>query len=68
MEGLVQGIPLQERIIFEGDFNRHVGKKARQYIGFHGGFGFSKLNEEGKSIIDFLMTYGLKIVNTHFKK
>ena len=35
---------------------------------FHGGFGIRELNEEGKSILDFLMAYDLKIVNTYFKK
>ena len=39
-------------------------------IEFHGSFSFSfgKLNEEGKSIIDFSMAYDFKIANTYFKK
>ena len=68
MEGLVQQIPLQERIILGIDFNGHVDKEARQYARFHGGFGFGKLNEKGKIILDFSMVYDLKIVNTCFKK
>ena len=68
LEGLVQGIPLQEKIVIGGDFNGHVGKEARQYAGFHGGFGFGDLNDEGKSILDFSMAYDFRIVNTCFKK
>ena len=65
---MVQGIPMQEKIVLGGDFNGHVGKDARQYVGFHGGFGFGELNEEDKTILNFSMAYDFKIVNTCFKK
>ena len=68
LEGLVQGIPTQEKIVLGGDFNGHVGKEAGQFVGFHGGFGFGELNEEGRSILDFSMAYDFKIANTCFRK
>ena len=68
LEGLVQGIPPQQKIVLGGDFNGHVRKEAGQYAGFHGGFSFGELNEEGKSILNFSMTYDFKIANTYFKK
>ena len=32
------------------------------------GYGFEKINNEGKSILEFTMAYGLIITNTKFKK
>ena len=63
LERLVRGIPTQETIVLSGDFDGHVRKEVRQYVGFHGGFDFCKLNEEGRSIFDFLMAYDFKITN-----
>ena len=68
LEGLVQGIPTQEKIFLGGDFNGHVKKEVGQYARFHDGFGFGELNEEGRSILNFSMAYDFKIENTCFKK
>ena len=38
------------------------------YREVHGGYGFGEINNEGKSILDFTMKYGLIITNTRFKK
>jgi Reverse transcriptase (RNA-dependent DNA polymerase) len=68
LEGLVQGIPREEKVFIGADLNGHVGRETRQFRGVHGGFGFGGLNEEGQSILDFSMAYDFKIMNTCFKK
>lgn len=68
LEGLVQSIPVTEKIFIGGDLNGHVGKEAGHYAEVHGGFGFGEVNNEGQSIIDFALAYNLKIANTCFKK
>ncbi|XP_028803128.1 uncharacterized protein LOC114758263 [Neltuma alba] len=68
MEGLIQSILTMEKIFIGGDFNGHVAKDARQYAGAHCGIGFGVRNNERQAIIDFSLTYNLKIVNTCFKK
>ena len=67
LEGLIQGIPLQAKIALGGGFNGHVGKEARQYVGFYVGFFIGEQNKEGKSILHFSMAYNFNIVNSCFK-
>ena len=61
-------IPRWEKVIIGGDLNGHVGKEGNGYRDVHGGYGFEEINNEGKSILDFAMAYGLIITNTRFKK
>ena len=68
LEGLIQMIPRGEKVIIGGDLNGHMGKDENDYREVHGGYGFRKINNEGKSILNFVMGYGLIITNTRFKK
>ena len=68
LEGLIQIIPREEKVIRGDDLNGHVGRDKNGYREVHGGYGFEKINNEGKSILDFAMAYGLMITNTRFKK
>ena len=65
VEGLVQGIPQQKRIFLCEDLNGHVGSQKRHFTNAHG---FGDLNEKGQTIIDFSMTYDVRIMNTCFQK
>ncbi|XP_020233683.1 craniofacial development protein 2-like [Cajanus cajan] len=68
LEGVIQGIPMGEKIFLGGDLNGHVGGDSRGYEGFHGGHGLGVANREGKTILDFSLAFDLTIVNTCFKK
>ena len=57
-----------EKVTIGGDLNGHVSREGNGYREVHGGYGFGKINNEGKSILDFAMAYGLIIINTTFKK
>ena len=61
-------IPRKEKVIIGGDLNGHMGRDGNSYREVHGGYGFREINNEGKSILDFAMAYGLIITNTRFKK
>ena len=61
-------IPRDEKVIVEGDLNDHVGRDGNGYREVYRGYGFGKINNEGKLILDFAMAYGLIITNTRFKK
>ncbi len=68
LEGLIQDIPLGEKIFLGGDLNGHVGSTSEGYESVHGGFGIGEVNAEGKSILDFSAAFDLTITNTCFKK
>jgi len=68
LEGLIQDIPLGEKIFLGGDLNGHVGRVSRGFEGLHGGYGLGEINAEGKSILDFSLAFELTIANTCFRK
>lgn len=68
LEGLIQGIPQEDKIFLGGDLNGHVGSQAGQFAGAHGGLGFGDLNEEGQTILEFSLAYDFRVMNTCFKK
>ena len=43
----------REIIVSLGDFNRHVGKCAKNFEGVHGGNGIGKRNAEGRKLLYF---------------
>lgn len=51
-----------------GDLNGHVGREGSAYRNVHGSYGFTKLNNEGKAVLDFAMSYELIIANMMFNK
>ena len=68
LEGLIQDIPLGEKIFLGGDLNGHVGSVSRGFEGMHGGYGLGELNAEGNSILDISSAFDLTIANTCFRK
>ena len=68
LEGLIQDIPLGEKIFLGGDLNGHVGRVSRGFEGVHGGYGLGEVNAEGNSILDFSSAFDLTIANTCFRK
>ncbi|GJW28207.1 craniofacial development protein 2 [Tanacetum coccineum] len=56
-----------QRLIFGGDLNGHIGAATEGYAGVYGGFGYGVRNEEGHAI-DFAIAHDLVVVNSHFKK
>jgi len=53
LEGLIQDIPLGEKVFLGEDLNGHVGSVSKGFEGLHGGYGLGEVNAEGKSILDF---------------
>ena len=47
-----------EKIIIGGDLNGHVGRDGNGYKKVHREYGFEKINNESKSILDFAMDMG----------
>ena len=68
LEELIQMILREEKVIIGGDLNGHVGRDRNGYREVHRGYGFGEINNEGESILDFAMAYGLVITNIRFKK
>ncbi|XP_042499841.1 craniofacial development protein 2-like [Macadamia integrifolia] len=68
MDELMHNFRSVEKIIMGGDLNGHIGKDRRDYVEVHGGFGVGERNEEGTSVLDFVVTYDLSIANMLFTK
>ncbi|XDV44123.1 hypothetical protein PO909_012458 [Leuciscus waleckii] len=62
----INNIPHTEELILAGDLNGHVGTDREEYIRWHGGKTRGQRNEEGKTILDFMRTTDLALVNTFF--
>jgi len=61
-------LKMNGKCVISGDFNRHLSKMQDGSEGLFGGFGFGKENVEGERILDVADSFGLKVVNTLFKK
>jgi hypothetical protein len=68
LDALVSNVPISEKLFIGGDFNGHVGSTRVGFDGVHGGFRYGSRNQEGKSILNFVLAYDLIIVNTLFRK
>lgn len=68
LDDLVRIIPNDQILYMGGDFNGHIGERADEYVGTHGGFGFGTRNEGGCDLLEFAMAHELVIVNSCFKK
>ena len=55
-------------MIIGGDLNGFVNRDGNDYREVYGGYGFEKINNESKNILDFAMVYGLIITYIRFKK
>lgn len=68
MNDLMAGISEKEMVVVGGDLNGHVGKESTGYEEVHGGNGYGERNKDGERILDFGITWDMRIYNTWFKK
>ena len=68
LDGVIQELPTAERLLVGGDFNGHVGASNRGFEEVHGGHGLGVQNDEGLCLLDFALSYEMKIINTMFIK
>ncbi|XP_047111657.1 craniofacial development protein 2-like [Schistocerca piceifrons] len=68
LDGVMVGVPENERVIVGGDLNGHVGGRKGGEERWHGGGGYGERNEEGKKIVEFAVAFDLVIMNTYFQR
>ena len=68
LDGLIESISTEERIVFGADLNGHVGKGNIEDEEIMGKYGAGTRNKEGSMVVDFGKRMDLEIVNTYFKK
>ena len=68
LDGLIESISKEERIVFGADLNGHVGEGSIGDEEIMGRYGAGTRNKEGSMVVDFGKKMDLAIVNTYFKK
>ena len=68
LDGLIESISKEERIVFGADLNGHVGEGNIRDEEIMGRYGAGTRNKEGSMVVDFGKRMDLAIVNTYFKK
>ncbi|XP_071694924.1 uncharacterized protein [Rutidosis leptorrhynchoides] len=68
LDEVVRMCPPDHRLLIGGDLNGHIGTDVEGSPGAHGGFGYGVRNEEGFSILEFVVTHDMVVVNSFFKK
>ena len=68
LEGLIESISTEERIVLGADLNRHVGKGNTGDEKIIGRYGAGTRNKEGSMVVDFGKRMNLAADNTYFKK
>ncbi|XP_071697219.1 uncharacterized protein [Rutidosis leptorrhynchoides] len=68
LDEVVGSCPADHRLLIGGDLNGHIGSDSERYTGFHGGFWYGVRNEEGRSILNFVVAYDLVVANSFFRK
>ena len=66
VERVIEGLPVEERVIVGEDLNGHIGTSGGGVERIHGGFGFRRANAEGRRVLDFAVSFDLAIANTFF--
>ena len=68
LDGLIESLSKQERIVLGADLNGHVveGNVGDEEI--MGRYGAGTRNKEESMVVDFAKRMGLVVVNTYFKK
>ena len=67
LDGLIESIAKEERIVLGADLNGHVGEGNIGDEEIMGRYGAGTRNKEGSMIVDFGKRMDLAIVNTYFK-
>ena len=68
LDGLIESVSNEERIVLVADFNGHVGEGNTRDEKIMGRYGAGTKNKEGSMVLDFGKRMDLAIVNTYFKK
>ena len=68
LDGLIESISKEERMILGADLNGHVGKGNIGDKEIMGRYGAGTRNKEGSMVVDFRKRMDLAIFNTYFKK
>ena len=68
LDGLIESISTEERIVLGADLNGHVGEGNIWDEEIIGRYGAGKRNKEESMVVDFGKRMDLAIVNTYFKK
>ena len=68
LDGLIESISKEERIVLDADLNGNVGKGNIGDEEIMGRYGAGTRNKEGLMVVDFGKRMKLAIVNTYFKK
>ncbi|XP_068213401.1 uncharacterized protein [Palaemon carinicauda] len=68
IDGVIQELEEQERVIVGANLNGHVGSENEVIGRVHGGRGIGERNPDGESVVDLAVSFDMAIVNTFFKK
>ena len=68
LDGLIESISKEERIVLGADLNGHVGEGNIGDEEIMGRYGAGTRNKKGSMVVDFGKRMDLAIVNTYFKK
>ena len=68
LDGLIESVSKQERIVLGADLNRLVGKGNKGDEEIMGKYGAGTRNKEGSMVVNFGKRMNLEFVNTYFKK
>ena len=68
LDGLIESVSKEERIVLGADLNGHVGEGNIGDDKIMGGYGAGTINKEELMVVDFGKRIDLAVVNTYFKK
>ena len=68
MDELLEGVPIEERMLLGADFNAHVGEGNQGDAEVVGKYGFGQRNDEGQKVVDFAKSGDMAVVNTYCMK
>ena len=68
LDGLIESVSKEEKIVFDADLNGYVGKGNKGDEEIMGRYSAQTRNKEESIVVDFAKRMDLAIVNTYFKK
>lgn len=68
LKKLIQSVSADEFKIIEDDLNGHVDETTEDYKNVHGNFGYGTYNNQGRDILELMISINMKITNTFFQK
>ena len=68
LDGLIESISKEEKIVLGADLNGHVGEGNIKEEEIMGRYGAGTRNKEGSMVVDFAKRMDLAVINTYFKK